>query len=108
MGKLKFPSDSITIGDMRRRDPEVMAGIHDMDAMAIDALVVCSLEQEYVNLVVIGDSQARPSQGGRLNEVVELLTEAYQEYGICRGATEGRELLRRLSSDARSCAERDR
>ncbi len=100
---LQYPSDIITLEQMRNDDPALMtiASLASLSASSIDAVATHYWEQVVAERA-LNDALDRPPPSQRLNhtEVVEMLDNAYQKYGISSGRQQSMILIRDLEAQA--------
>lgn len=103
---LRFPSDRLTLGDLRRLDPALFDGpgrattvlLLDADRLE-DLVLLVNLEREYARACFLQAAHG----GGRSAEVVllgEAVTDIWQEFGLAPGPVFAREMLADLEAAA--------
>jgi hypothetical protein len=105
---IPFPTDQLTIGDMRKEDPDLFHGGYDSlsaPASHINALATCHIEHKlacraYVK--ALGQSDPYPLHPRQ--DDVDALVDSYRKYGLSRGKNESLQLIERIESAARSQA----
>lgn len=109
MSAIAFPTDAITLGHMRRKEPALFTwtGL-DSDAIAnIDAVSTLKLECRLARMAFakacgIEDPHPEVDRGA----FTELLDEAYQEYGISTGSKMSQELIKCFEKTAAAQADK--
>jgi hypothetical protein len=103
-----FPSDAITLGQMRRHDPEVFtfdrltdAHADSIDAVATHGLELVLAERSYARAAGLSD----PHPGDNRSETISMLNDAYKEYGLSTGMQQTRQLVREFEAQAARQAE---
>lgn len=97
-----FPSDAITLGQMRRHEPELftlgaISKRSDCDAFATHWWERVLAE----NAVANAEGRQLPHPDvDREHVVTELLHEAYADYGLSRGIHETRRIVEQFEKDA--------
>lgn len=101
--RVQFPTDRITLGVMRRVEPErfeekALASNVLRGSQAIAMLMwECVLaDKAYAAAAHVSDPHSEVSR----DYVVSVLNEAYVQYGISRGSAETMELVRRFEAMA--------
>lgn len=105
---IEFPSDRLTVRDMRRMDSHLFAGLRplsDVDAFDITALAMCSWEhllahKEFARQLGLPDPDPKTSRA----EIVEILAADYEAHGLSTGTHASKELVGRIVSAARAQA----
>lgn len=119
---LKFPSDQLTIGDLRHRFPEhfdqptndAVSGYPFFDDVFVGTgggavrerllnLLDCE-RQVALNAFVEATGGSRTESLSLPSEDIAELTKLYQEFGIAQGSEHARQLIRDLERDAANLA----
>ncbi len=105
---IAFPSDAITLGRMRRHDPEVFtfdrltdARADSIDAVATHGLELALAESAFARAAGVSDPHDQHWQ----KEYRSLLNDAYKEYGLSTGMQQTRQLVRDFEEQAARQAE---
>jgi hypothetical protein len=102
---LEFPSDAITLGRMRRKEPYLFS-LAALDRVGLANIDVASvLRREIMIAEKSFDKALRrpdpfPDGSSHRDVLIEDLKEAYQEYGLASGDKSALELIRRLEAAA--------
>lgn len=105
---VEFPSDRLTLGQIRRQEPEIMTShrqMGDRHPADIDALDACRMEHILAKKVwakVVGMPDPHPRHIRR--EEVDNLSHIYKRYGISKGKLETNEIIRRFEADVERAA----
>ena len=104
---IAFPMDVVTLGDMRRREPELFAGPFVMStASNSDVLATHSIERLLAEKAFARAAGfTEPFPGESRAALVDDLDEAYRGYGISSGIQATRELVRKFEAAAAAQAE---
>lgn len=109
MSDMKFPTDQITIGQMRRRDPGMFEGEKAMwsstDADAARCFEIALATRAFARRLSLPDPC---SHWGSREELVDCLNSTYMapEFGISSGMAQTRELCRDIEAAAERQAEK--
>ena len=100
---MKFPTDSITLGQMRAHEPNLFnsAALDKLRATGCDAIATHRLElrlAEQAVALAVGSSTQRPNDDRR--DLVEMLNRAYKVYGVSSGIQQTWQLVRDFEAEA--------
>lgn len=99
--RVKFPTDQITLGEMRRREPLLFShrNLGDIRASSIDALATHCWEQYLAEKAFASELKAPdPHPNERRSDIIALLDGAYRAYGISAGFHETRQAAARIEA----------
>lgn len=106
---IDFPSDRITLGQMRRLEPRLFDAEHlrNDSAAQAEGHSVYSIELRLAQ-DALDSALGLPASGSGFSREwwVEVLDEAYQRYGVSSGTHQARKLVRAIESAGASQAER--
>lgn len=113
MSAIAFPTDAISLGEMRRRDPQLFTRQALRDDVVSDSEVLCILgiemkiaEKAFARGLGRADPYPRPED--QRDVLAEELNWAYCEFGLSTGMQATRELLRQVEAAAEAQADRIR
>lgn len=100
--KLNFPSDNITIGQIRKDQPNLLLNAHEAyegwQELSVHSLVCMELQYaEHLWAKAMGE-EVKPFYQPRDNLVREL-NEFYRDFGISSGPKQTEEILRRFEKE---------
>jgi hypothetical protein len=103
LAKIDFPTDAVTLGQLRRRKPELLtrdglteADLRDLEiAGTIDAEITLA---EKAFLKTLG--QPYPDPGDTRGVLFRMLNQDYCELGLSTGPNQTRQLMRAIESAA--------
>jgi hypothetical protein len=106
---ITFPSDAITLGQMRRHDPEAFSSFSrlmnaradEIDAIGTHGMELVLAESAFARAAGVSDPHAQHWQ----EEYRSLLNDAYKEYGLSTGIQQTRQLVREFEAQAARQAE---
>jgi hypothetical protein len=104
LATLAFPSDRVTLGQLRRRQPTIFdqASKFRIPAGSLEILATIHLENIVARRAFAAECNlADPSPTEDRRELIRLLDADYRRYGISSGIQQTRQLLRELESAAR-------
>lgn len=109
---IALPSDAITLGQMRRHDPEAFstfsrlmdARADEIDAIGTHCMDLVLAESAFARAAGISDPHHQHWQ----KEYRSLLNDAYKEYGLSTGMQQTRQLVRDFEAQAIRQAEKVR
>lgn len=100
---IKFPSDAITLGQIRVQEPNlfcphVLDRLHadEIDAVATHRWELRLAEKAFAEVLGLPNPLPRDDRRG----VVQMLNEAYKQYGISSGMHQTRQLVRDIEAAA--------
>ena len=105
--QISFPSDKITLKQMKANDPLMFSSIETLDkvhAADIDAITLHRWEMELVeHLRKHGSAEsASKAMASDLDEIEYNLTSGYIEYGFCPGEQAAQQMVQRLKTQVAS------
>jgi hypothetical protein len=104
---LPLPSDRVTLGMLRRRQPTVFDRLSDwrIPADLLEILATVHLENIVARRAFAAEcKQPDPLPTEDRRELIRMLNDDYQRYGISSGMQETRQLIRDLEAAARQQA----
>jgi hypothetical protein len=110
---IDFPSDRVTIGQIRREQPEYFEDYLPAQDHGLSALNIASTVAMEVSLAKNAYSKATGGAHDRIStsvrrERIEALHDDYVDYGISNGLAQTKELIRALERDAVKQAKQQR
>ncbi len=104
LATLGFPSDRVTVGQLRRRQPTIFdqSSAFRIPAGSLEILATVHLENVVARRAFAAECNlADPFPSEDRRELIRLLDAEYQRYGISSGIHQTRQLLRELEAAAR-------
>ena len=104
ISSIEFPTDRITLGDMRRTEPGIMLNeraLLDRHPVNIDAIAAAQIEHILALkawAAASGRSDPKPLRSRRGS--IEFLAQVYKDYGLATGRRQTEELVRRFEVEA--------
>jgi hypothetical protein len=98
--KISFPSDALTIGQMRRHFPEVFdSGRNDLDFDDIELYGLLSVERDLA-IAAFEEASGRRTPAVMSGEETSMLVDLYVRYHIASGPHHAEELIRAFQQTA--------
>lgn len=108
---MELPSDRITLGQMRIKEPELFTreslrahGLSEAEALSLYSIELRLAERAFASAAGVPDPYPKTSRSWQ----AEILNEAYVRYGVSRGIHETEELMRSMEAGAAAQGERHR
>jgi hypothetical protein len=104
LATLGFPSDRVTVGQLRRRQPTIFdrSSAFHISAELLEILATVHLENVVARRAFAAECNlADPFPNENRCELIRLLDADYRRYGISSGIQQTRQFLRELESVAR-------
>ncbi len=102
---IALPTDAITLGTIRRMQPNVFSvtigkdrRIADCDALSTQYFEIKLAEKAFAR--ASGRADPHPSDLASRESIADVLEEAYLQYGLASGPASARELIRAIERDA--------
>ena len=97
-GKLSFPSDAITLGQMRMASSHVFGALtcRTNDIGSIDALALHMFEMRFAESAYARATGLPDPFEGLSDEERHMVERGYVQYGLCSGRHQAKELLKGL------------
>jgi hypothetical protein len=106
---IPFPSDAITLAQMRRRDPQLFTRETLMKSGCLDAFATYCFEYTLAaNAFAKALGQPDPYPRSDRAGFISALNDAYKEYGLSTGMQQTRLLIRNLETAAIKQAQKSR
>lgn len=113
---IRYPSDKVTVGQLRARQPELLNGLSGppftskpisvLDIVATMALEQKLAEKAFATAARLADPDPDPLAGR--GEIIDMLNEDYCRYGISSGLRQTREHVRAFEGAAANQAKAPR
>lgn len=101
---IPFPSDKITLGDLRRVEHESFAW-HALGNTGDNALAICEWEATLARNAFAQALGIKESNFQEKMDILYFVNSAYKDHRLSPGIQETRELIRRVEQAARAQAE---
>jgi len=102
---IRFPSDAITLGAMRRAQPDLFSvggmlngAVADSDALSVLRREIKLAEKAFAAALWLSDPF--PAEMDHRDELIKDLSEAYSAYGISTGPQASLELIKGIEAEA--------